>query len=152
MTEVSGTILGFDFGLARTGVAVGETSTGSAHPLDTIHTTSKDERFARIAAFIREWQPVALVVGLPVHADGTAHEMTRMARNFAIRLKRRAPTLPIFMVDERHTSLIADAQIHEMGIYGKRGKMARDQLAALQIMQTFLDSGGIALESLDQQE
>ena len=84
-----GTVLAFDFGEKRIGVATGETLLGSAHPLTVIHAESNDDRFAAIGKLVAEWRPVQLVVGLPTHADGTAHEMTRLAQKFAERLKRR---------------------------------------------------------------
>jgi putative Holliday junction resolvase len=74
-----GTVLAFDFGEKRIGVATGETLLASAHPLAVIRAESNDDRFAAIGKLIAEWQPVQLVVGLPTHADGTPHEMTRLA-------------------------------------------------------------------------
>jgi len=84
-----GTVLAFDFGEKRIGVATGETLLGSAHPLTVIHAEANDDRFAAIAKLIAEWQPEQLVVGLPTHVDGTPHDMTRLARKFAERLARR---------------------------------------------------------------
>ena len=103
-----GTVLAFDFGEKRIGVATGETLLGSAHPLAVIRAESNDDRFAQIGKLIAEWQPVQLVVGLPTHADGTPHEMTRLATKFAERLKRRF-NLPVGFADERLTSLDAVA-------------------------------------------
>ena len=79
MPDPVGTVLAFDFGEKRIGVATGETLLGSAHPLTVIHAESNDDRFAAIGKLIAEWQPERLVVGLPTHADGTPHEMTRLA-------------------------------------------------------------------------
>lgn len=68
-----GTVLAFDFGEKRIGVAVGESALGQAHPLTTIHGEANGERFAAIAALIAQWQPVSLVVGLPLALDGTTY-------------------------------------------------------------------------------
>ncbi|MEO7761274.1 MAG: Holliday junction resolvase RuvX, partial [Casimicrobiaceae bacterium] len=73
---VHGTILAFDFGERRVGVAVGETALALAHPLTTLAVTGKAARFDAIAALIAEWKPAGLVVGLPVHMDDSEHEVT----------------------------------------------------------------------------
>jgi len=93
------TLLAFDFGLKRTGAAVGNTLTGSARPLRTI-AAEGDARFAAIAALLAEWQPDALVVGVPFHPDGAEHDNTRRARRFARQLRGRFG-LAVHEVDER---------------------------------------------------
>jgi putative Holliday junction resolvase len=133
-----GAVLGFDFGERRIGVAIGETLIGIAHPLETIDTVLTDERFARIEALIAEWKPTRLVVGLPVHADGTEHEMTRLAQRFANRLNGRFG-LPVTLVDERHTSLMAESLLAEAGLRGRRQKPVLDQVAAQAILQTWFE-------------
>lgn len=139
-----GSALAFDFGEQRIGVAVGEPEVGIAHPLCTIDTAVNDERFARIAALIAEWQPQALVVGLPTHADGTEHDMTRLARRFANRLKGRFG-LPVWLVDERHTSLVAESMLNETGLRGRKQKPVLDQVAAQAILQTWFEAPGIGV-------
>ncbi|MBV8048091.1 MAG: Holliday junction resolvase RuvX [Paludibacterium sp.] len=136
-----GGALAFDFGERRIGVAVGDGLLGIAHPLCTIDTESNDERFARIAALIDEWRPQALVVGLPTHADGTEHELTRLSRRFANRLKGRF-ALPVWLVDERHTSLLAESLLKEAGLRGRKQKPVLDQVAAQAILQTWFDMRG----------
>jgi putative Holliday junction resolvase len=89
LADTHGTVLAFDLGLKRTGVASGELSIGVAHPLTVIQADSTDARLAAIARLIAEWQPVLLVLGLPTHADGSEHEMTRVAKNFARKLESR---------------------------------------------------------------
>jgi hypothetical protein len=84
-----GSVLGFDFGEKRIGVALGEHLMGIAHPLTTIDTEVNDERFRRIGDLIAEWKPVALVVGLPLSLDGEEHQMTQLCRRFARRLEGR---------------------------------------------------------------
>ncbi len=94
--------LSFDFGTHRTGVATGNTLLGRAQPLKTL-AAEGDARFAAIAKLIAEWQPDALVVGVPFHPDGAAHENTQRARRFARQLHGRF-RLPVHEVDERYTT------------------------------------------------
>ena len=144
-TQQNGTALAFDFGAVRTGVAVGDTAIGIAHPLETITTRSTDECLKRIETLIREWQPLHLVVGLPCHADGTPHEMTAQARKFARRLKGRFGKA-VWLVDERHTSALAESMLDEAGVQrGKKQKPALDQVAAQVILTTWFDDPGEAV-------
>lgn len=138
-----GTVLAFDLGLKRTGVASGELAIGIAHPLTVIQAGSTDERLTAIAKLVAEWQPALLVLGLPTHADGSEHEMTRVAKNFARKLESRFG-LPVFLVDERHTSTAAEAELHERGIHGKRNRALADAVAAQLILQGFFDARLIA--------
>jgi putative Holliday junction resolvase len=94
--------LAFDFGTRRIGVASGNRVTGRATPRTTI-AAEGDARFAAIQALIGEWQPDALVVGIPFHPDGAAHEITQRARRFARQLHGRF-RLPVHEVDERYSS------------------------------------------------
>jgi putative Holliday junction resolvase len=98
--------LGFDFGTRRTGVASGNALTRSATPLTTI-AAEGDARFAAIGRLITEWQPDALVVGVPFHPDGAAHDNTRRAQRFARQLHGRF-RLPVHEVDERYSSTEAE--------------------------------------------
>lgn len=134
----SGNFLGFDFGTKRIGVAMGSSLLCQARPLLTINEEKTDPRFARIAALLQEWQPAALVVGLPCHDDGTPHELTALCRRFANRLKGRFK-LPVILVDERYTSLAAGEQLNRAGIYGLKQKAVIDQYAAQQILQAYFD-------------
>lgn len=94
--------LAFDYGLKRTGVAVGTRMLRSSTPQGTIRAEG-DARFAQVAERIREWQPDALVVGVPLHPDGAAHENTARALKFARQLRGRFG-LPVFEVDERYST------------------------------------------------
>ena len=134
-----GTVLAFDFGEKRIGVATGETLLGSAHPLTVIHAESNDDRFAAIGKLIVEWQPEQLVVGLPTHADGTPHEMTRLASKFGERLVKRF-NLPVSYADERLTSLDAEARLRETGRNSRTAKPLLDAVAAQLILQTWFES------------
>ena len=95
--------LAFDFGTRRVGVASGNSVTHTATPLTTLAYDNSDARFAAIAALIAEWQPGALVVGVPRHPDGAAHDNTRRAQRFARQLQGRFG-LPVHDVDERYTT------------------------------------------------
>lgn len=136
----AGTVLAFDFGTRRIGVATGETSTGIAHPLTTIVEPAGGRRFAAIKALIDAWHPVLLVVGLPTHADATAHSMTAWARRFARQLEGRFG-VPVAFCDERFTTQAAEQALRAMG--GRRGRTpVRDQVAAQLILQAYLDQHG----------
>ncbi|EGJ08710.1 MULTISPECIES: Holliday junction resolvase RuvX [Rubrivivax] len=97
--------LAFDFGVRRVGVAVGNTLLAEARPLKTV-AAEGDARFEAIARLIDEWQPDALVVGVPFHPDGAEHDNTRRARRFARQLHGRF-RLPVHEVDERYTTVDA---------------------------------------------
>ncbi len=137
-TSPDATVLAFDFGTRRIGVAVGNTLTRAAHPLATIEDERSDQRFAAISALIAEWQPGTLVVGLPTHADGSEHEMTQRARRFARQLEGRFH-LPVEMVDERWTTQAAQSAQDDAGSAGRKGRALRDQVAAQLILQSWFD-------------
>lgn len=134
----TGSMLAFDFGTRRIGVAVGDWETRLAHPLEVIDAEDNDTRFGRIAALIAEWQPTGLVVGLPLSMDGEEHELTRRARRFANQLHGRFG-LAVTLVDERLTSFDADLRLRETGVKGRSRKGLDDTLAAQQILQDLLD-------------
>jgi putative Holliday junction resolvase len=136
--QFSGTLLAFDFGTKRIGIAIGNTILRRATPLVTIDNEKTAARFAAIAALLNEWQPSVLVVGLPSNDDGTPHELTALCRRFANRLKGRF-NLPTILMDERYTSLAASAQLNTEGIHGMKQKLLIDQYAAQQILQAYFD-------------
>src|SRR5580765_7713446 len=117
--------LAFDFGAKRVGVATGNTLMRSATPLRTV-ATEGEQRFAAIAALIDEWRPDALVVGVPFHPDGAAHDNTERARRFARQLHGRF-RLPVHEVDERYTTTAALAD----------GAQDADAAAAALILEQF---------------
>jgi putative Holliday junction resolvase len=133
----AGTLLAFDFGVMRVGVAVGETATRIAHPLETIATESNDGRFEAIARLVAEWRPVGFVVGQPRHADGGEHEIARLAGKFGRRLEGRFG-LPVAFVDETLTSSLAESQLRESRTR-RTAKGDIDTLAATLILQGYLD-------------
>lgn len=97
------TFLAFDFGARRTGVAVGNRMLGTATPQPTIRAEAGDARLAEAEARVKEWQPDALVVGVPFHPDGASHDNTARARKFARQLRARCGK-PVYEVDERYST------------------------------------------------
>jgi putative Holliday junction resolvase len=122
------TFLAFDYGVKRTGVASGNVLTRTATPQSTI-AAEGDARFALITARIKEWQPDALVVGIPTHPDGAPHENTQRAQKFARQLHGRYG-LPVHLVDERYST----TEAHSLG-----AKDA-DAASACIILEQFLRS------------
>ena len=143
MLEITrGTVLAFDFGEVRIGVAQGDAELAMAHPLATVSGSSNDEKFEAIAKLLAEWQPCALVVGLPTHTDGSEHELTRLSRKFGRRLHGRFK-LPVYWVDERLSSLYAESLLKEAQVFGKKQKAVIDQVAAQAILQGFFEGGAV---------
>ncbi|OYY55452.1 MAG: Holliday junction resolvase RuvX, partial [Polynucleobacter sp. 24-46-87] len=97
------TVMAFDYGTRRIGVAIGNTLSKSGQALKTIEESSEDIRFRAIELLIKEWQPNQLVVGLPCHPDGAEHEMSAKARRFGNQLHGRFG-VPVDWVDERYSS------------------------------------------------
>ena len=122
------TFIAFDFGTKHTGVAVGNRMFGTAQPQATIHAQG-DARFVQIALRIKEWQPDAIVIGVPLHPDGAAHENTARARKFARQLHGRFH-LPVYEVDERYSTTEALAS----------GAKDADAASACIILEQFLRS------------
>jgi putative holliday junction resolvase len=133
-----GTVLAFDFGTRRIGVAVGNTVVRVAHPLTTITGEAKAPRFQAIAALLDEWQPNLLVVGRPVHADGREHEMTALADRFARQLEARFG-LAMARVDERFTTLGAKSALAAEDVHASERDAGRDAMAAQLILQSWFD-------------
>ena len=133
------TILAFDYGKRRIGVAVGQTVTASASPLGVVdnHDTGPDTD--KIGALIAEWRPGLLVVGMPAHADGSPSEMQQHVEGF-IKLLAQFE-LPVDTVDERFTSLEAEAKLQYARIAGARGRSSKtsiDSAAAVLIAERYL--------------
>jgi putative Holliday junction resolvase len=101
------TVMAFDFGTKRIGVAVGNTLTQLGQPIKTIAEISSDAGFKIIEGLLKEWQPNLLVVGMPYHPDGAEHEMSARARRFGNQLHGRFQ-LPVDWVDERYTSAVLE--------------------------------------------
>ena len=136
--SLKGSVLAFDFGESRIGVAQGNTQIAIAHPVCTITGKSNQDKFNQISGLVKEWQPDFLIVGKPTHLDGTAHEITQLAEKFARRLHSTF-RLPVGLVDERLTSISAEQRLTETQTFGKKRKQALDQVAAMEILQSFFD-------------
>ena len=132
----STTVLAFDFGEKRIGVAVGDLGLRIAHPLTTIRAEDNVTRFHEIEKLITEWVPKQLVVGLPAHADGAEHQVSRLARRFARRLEGRF-AIPTALVDERFTSRAAETRLKETGAHAAKIKDALDAAAAREILEAY---------------
>ena len=130
--------MGFDFGTVRIGVAVGETVTGLAHPLTMIPSEPVAQRFEQIGALLAEWQPHQIIVGLPTHLDGSAHEMTQRCRRFGNQLHGRF-NLPVDWVDERLSSAEAAQRLQQAGKSARDSKDHVDAIAAQILLQQWLD-------------
>jgi putative Holliday junction resolvase len=130
------TVMAFDFGTRRIGVAVGNTLTQVGQPLKTIAEASSDASFKVIEGLLKEWQPNQLVVGMPRHPDGAEHEMSAKARRFGNQLQGRFQ-LPVDWVDERYTSAVLE------GNPDMRDNLDA-QSAALILEQYFLEKNWIS--------
>ena len=136
--DIVGTVMAFDFGEKRIGVATGETMLKTAHALTTINAEQNEVKFKHIGLLIAEWQPCLLVVGLPTYMDGEAHLMTQLAKKFAQRLEGRF-NLPVVMQDERLSSAEAAQSLTEAGVKGSKQKVMIDAVAAQTILQSYFD-------------
>lgn len=123
------TVLGFDFGVKRIGVAIGNTMIRQAQPLTVIAAIANEARFAAIEGLIKDWGPSRIVVGLPCHPDGVEHDMSARCRRFANQMHGRF-NLPVVLVDERYSSAVISA---------KRGEVIDDRAAAIILQQYFDD-------------
>lgn len=142
MTQGKRTLLGFDYGKRNIGVAVGQEITASASPLVTLKARDGKPDWMEITQLIETWRPDALVVGIPLHMDGTEQDMTVAARRFANQLQGRYH-LPVINVDERLTSIEAGHIMRDkdqMTRMGKRNEDATtDQIAAQLILTQYLN-------------
>lgn len=130
------TLLAFDYGMKRIGVAVGNTVMQSARALTTLANRDRMSRFAQIEKLLAEWQPQRLVVGLPTHPDGAEHAMTQQCRRFANQLHGRF-NLPVILIDERYSSVAAAAN----------GERDIDAESARIILQQYFDEPPLAVVS-----
>ena len=132
-------VLGFDYGTRQIGVAVGQTFTGSARELSTLKAQNGVPNWQQVAALIEEWQPDAVVVGLPLNMDGSRSDMCERAEKFARRLEGRY-NLKYFMHDERLTTFEAKGQRLQAGDYQTNFRERPvDAVAAALLLQGWLD-------------
>jgi putative Holliday junction resolvase len=129
-----GTLLGFDYGSRKIGVAVGQTVTGTATALETLHLVNHKPDWERIANLIEEWRPEALVVGLPLDLDDSETDATQPALRFSRQLEGRFH-IKVYMADERFSSFEARDRLSHKA---KRLE-DYDAVAAKLILETWLD-------------
>ena len=134
---MQGTLIGFDFGSRRIGVAVGETTTRIASPLGAIEGEANDARFEAIGRIVDEWHPAGFVVGRPRHSDGSEHAVAKLAEKFGRRLEARYK-VPVTYVDETLTSAEAESSLRQTRTRAG-SKSDVDALAATLILQSYLD-------------
>ncbi|CAM5198778.1 Putative pre-16S rRNA nuclease OS=Castellaniella defragrans OX=75697 GN=HNR28_002691 PE=3 SV=1 [Castellaniella defragrans] len=125
------TLLAFDFGLKKIGVAIGNTLTGHARPLQILRPATRDARFEQVASVLAEWRPDCVVVGLPLTLSGEEQPASRQSRRFAHQIEGRFH-LPVVLVDERGSSVEAQ---HFLG-----PQEDDDAMAAAVILQRYLDA------------
>ncbi len=132
------TVMAFDFGERRLGIAIGEHLVGTANPLATIDFEGNEKRFEAISLLVTEWQPKLFVVGYPLNSDGTEHAITQLCKKFARRLNGRF-NIPVILIDERYSSIAASQALNAQGIKGRAQKTLLDSVAAQTILQSYFD-------------
>lgn len=132
------TVLGFDYGTRRIGVATGQTITASATPLTTLNSINQKPDWPAIGQLIEQWKPDALIVGLPTYLDGTRSEMTEKALKFSRQLEGRY-NLTVYTVNESLSSYEAEQEIQQHKKIGQHNKQEIDKMAAAIIVQSWLE-------------
>lgn len=135
------TLLGFDFGTKRIGIAIGQEVTGTVNPLTTVNAKNHKPDWDAISKIINEWQPDLLVIGLPLHMDGSEQAMTQAARRFSNQLNGRYQ-IPIALMDERLSSDEAESilseQTHSKSRSVFQDKAQVDMISAQLILQSWM--------------
>lgn len=131
-------VLGFDYGKKRIGIATGQTITRSATPYTTLNQVDGNPDWSAIEAEIQQWKPQALIVGMPYHTDGSENKMTAAARHFCYELEKRFK-LPVFEVNEALSSQQAEEFLKQDIKINKQNKHEIDRIAAAIIVQRWLD-------------
>ncbi len=137
---MSGTLLAFDFGTRSIGVAVGQRITGTARPLAALKAQDGTPDWKAVERLLKEWQPEAVVVGLPLNMDGTEQLLTARARNFANKIHGRFGVV-IKLHDERLSTVEARSGLFEHGGFRALDKGRVDSASAVIIMESFFDQG-----------
>jgi putative Holliday junction resolvase len=138
MSDNYTSVLGFDYGKKRIGIATGQTITHSATPRKTIKQVDGNPDWSAIENEIQQWQPQALIVGMPYYTDGSDNRMTAAARQFAYELKKRFK-LPVIEIDETLSSQQAEEILKQDIKITKQNKQEIDKMAAAIIVQRWLD-------------
>lgn len=128
------TLLAFDYGTKRIGVAIGQTITLTARPLATLQADEGEPDWNDIASLIKQWQPDALIVGIPLSLDNSEQKITFLAKDFGEKLRQHFE-LPIYMVDERYSTIEARQMLFDQGGYKKLKKSEVDSWAAKLILE-----------------
>lgn len=128
------TILAFDFGLKRIGVAVGQSITQTAQPLPLLNAQDGAPKWDEVQQLIEKWQPQLLLVGAPLHMDGSEQDVTRFARRFGNRLNGRFH-LPVQWADERLTSYEAESILSDLDFKSANDKIGVDSVSAMLILE-----------------
>lgn len=136
--QTAETILGFDFGEKRIGVAVGNTVTSQAKALTTLHVESNAARLGAVEKLVAEWQPASFVIGQPEHADGQPHDVAHLAKKFGNRLTEKF-RLPVAYINETLSSVEASSILGARGVKGIAQRTEIDAVAAQVILQSYLD-------------
>ena len=136
---LTGNILSFDFGEKRVGVAIGNTITNNIHPLETIETSKKIERYIKIESLLETWKPIQLIVGYPLNDDGSKSRMSSLAKKFGEKLKNKF-NIPVHFVDERFSSSEAELRLKALEKNLKKRKHIIDQVAAMIILDSYFES------------
>ena len=142
MQYASKVYLGFDFGLRRLGVAVGQSITKKAMPLNTLLVNQGVPQWNHIQKLILEWHPQALIVGIPTKIDGSSQKITQSANLFIEELSSRFK-LPVWGVDERFTTKAARSELFDAGGYRILAKAQIDSVAAAIILEQWLCTDGV---------
>jgi len=129
------TVIGFDYGERRIGIATGQTITASATPLTTLNSINQKPDWDEIEKIINEWKPDALIVGLPLFLDGSDSEMTKKAQRFSRQLEGRFH-LPVHLINESLTSFEAEQHLTKKN---QHNKQEIDKIAAAIIVQSWLE-------------
>lgn len=135
---MSGTFLAFDFGTRSIGVAVGQQITGTARPLNSLKAQNGTPDWNLIEKLLKEWQPVLVIVGLPLNMDGTEQPLTARARNFANKIHGRFG-VAIKLHDERLSTVEARAGLFEHGGFRALDKGSVDSASAVVILESFFE-------------
>lgn len=130
-------VLGFDFGLKRIGVAIGQSLTGTATPLPFLKANQGEPTWEEITKLIKHWRPEKLIVGMPLNIDDTEQAITIEARKFSLKLAQHTG-LPVEMFDERLTTKEAKANLFNQGGYRSLIKGKIDSIAACLIIESWL--------------
>lgn len=135
---MSGTLLAFDFGTKSIGVAIGQRVTGTARPLNALKAQDGTPDWKLIEKLLKEWQPEAVIVGLPLNMDGTEQPLTARARNFANKIHGRFGT-KIILHDERLSTVEARAGLFERGGFRALNKGSVDSASAVIILESYFE-------------